>query len=299
MNNFGVIEVATERRTEAKLRKELELLDRDGGVGAAGARDAVIPIPAKAAKSQHKHTPNVRRILASQKTFANHLDDFHALQALGHGGPGNESTGGGGGGGGAPPASDAGGASHSHSSNSRGASTGHRRPTKKELAKQRAAAAAAARSASVATSGADTPMPDAAPADGDCRTGGGATKANDKEDGTSSASTLLRPYTGPRPPAHPRDADPLLVSRMPPLLTDDELRALLAAPPLTYAEARAKWPAPDQPDASFGGGRYPVRVFCEICGYWGRVRCTKCGTPVCALDCLEVHREDCITRYGL
>lgn len=45
--------------------------------------------------------------------------------------------------------------------------------------------------------------------------------------------------------------------------------------------------------------RYPPRYFCEVCGYWGRVRCTKCGARVCALDCLEVHREECLARYGL
>ncbi len=80
---------------------------------------------------------------------------------------------------------------------------------------------------------------------------------------------------------------------MPPLPTDDELRALVLGPPLTYGEARATVSSAD--DAR----RYPTRVFCEICGYWGRVRCTKCGTPVCALDCLELHREDCVTRYGM
>lgn len=78
---------------------------------------------------------------------------------------------------------------------------------------------------------------------------------------------------------------------MPPLPTDDELRGLVQGPPLTYPEARADYGDDER--------RYPTRVFCEICGYWGRVKCTKCGTPVCALDCLELHREECVTRYGL
>lgn len=84
------------------------------------------------------------------------------------------------------------------------------------------------------------------------------------------------------------DTDPLLVSRVPPAPTEAEIAALLSAPPLSYTEARGGW-----------SQRYPVRVFCGVCGYWGRVKCIKCGARVCALDCLELHREECITRYGL
>lgn len=87
------------------------------------------------------------------------------------------------------------------------------------------------------------------------------------------------------------DDDPLFASIVPDLPDSGELDALLNHPQLTYARARATWGPQDQ--------RYPVRTFCDVCGYWGRVRCSKCGTRVCALDCLEVHREDCITRYGL
>lgn len=82
------------------------------------------------------------------------------------------------------------------------------------------------------------------------------------------------------------------MSRVPPFPSDDELRALMTAPPLGYLDARAAWD-------EAGHGRYPVRVFCAVCGYWGRVKCLKCGTRVCALDCLEAHREECVTRYGL
>ncbi|KAL2170056.1 hypothetical protein VTG60DRAFT_5328 [Thermothelomyces hinnuleus] len=105
-------------------------------------------------------------------------------------------------------------------------------------------------------------------------------------------SAILPPYARPPPRPHPGDADPLLVSRVPPFPSDDELRALMTAAPLSYLEARAAW---DED----GPGRYPVRVFCAVCGYWGRVKCMKCGTRVCALDCLEAHREECVTRYGL
>ena len=104
-------------------------------------------------------------------------------------------------------------------------------------------------------------------------------------------SDFLRLDASHRPPSHPADGDPLLASRVPALPSDAELAALLAAPPLSYAEARAGWSEDDR--------RRPPRVFCELCGYWGRVRCIKCGVRVCALDCLELHRGGCIARYGL
>ncbi|EGX90530.1 HIT finger domain-containing protein [Cordyceps militaris CM01] len=103
-------------------------------------------------------------------------------------------------------------------------------------------------------------------------------------------SLLAPPHRSP-PPSHPGDADPLLVSRVPALPSEAVMRRLLAAPPLSYGEARGNWGG--------GGGGYPVRVFCAVCGYWGRVRCLKCGTRVCALECLEAHREECVTRYGI
>lgn len=98
---------------------------------------------------------------------------------------------------------------------------------------------------------------------------------------------LLPPYKTP-PPAHPGDSNPLLASRVPKPPKDEELRRLLAHPPLTYVEAQGTW---DE--------TYPTRAFCQVCGYWGRVRCMKCGTRVCALDCMETHKEECVTRYGM
>jgi hypothetical protein len=73
-----------------------------------------------------------------------------------------------------------------------------------------------------------------------------------------------------------RDAESLLAARVPETPSDAELRALLAVPPLTYKQARAGLTEED--------ARYPVRIFCSVCGYWGKVRCAKCGTRVCALD---------------
>ncbi|KAG5986045.1 hypothetical protein E4U54_005652 [Claviceps lovelessii] len=98
---------------------------------------------------------------------------------------------------------------------------------------------------------------------------------------------LPPPYQDP-PASLPGDHDVLLMSRVPQVPTDEELRKLLSQPPLPYLEA-----------LGHVDETYPRRVFCEVCGYWGRVRCLKCGTRVCALDCLETHREECVTRYGI
>jgi zinc finger HIT domain-containing protein 1 len=77
---------------------------------------------------------------------------------------------------------------------------------------------------------------------------------------------------------------------MPQMPTKEEIDKLLATPALSYNEARGAWTAEDI--------RKPVRVFCEVCGYWGRARCKRCGGRVCALECLGIHQEDCFTRYG-
>ncbi|UNI15133.1 hypothetical protein JDV02_001697 [Purpureocillium takamizusanense] len=227
-------------RQEAKARKEIEALDRDG------ARDASIPLPVKSGRAQVKYTPNVRRIMQSQKTFANHLDDFLALQALAEANPNAQ-------------------ASSSRPGVASGSGSG-KRPS--QVGKRDAATTSRQQSATAATTprDADTPMTDAGP---------------------TLPPVLPPPYRAP-PAAHPGDDDPLLMSRVPEVPSDEELRALLAHPPLTYLEALGR-----------RDGTYPTRTFCEVCGYWGRVRCMKCGTRVCALDCLETHREECVTRYGL
>jgi zinc finger HIT domain-containing protein 1 len=78
------------------------------------------------------------------------------------------------------------------------------------------------------------------------------------------------------------DVDPLLSieSSVPPPIKPAELEALLSAPPLSYAESHAAPPAP-------GGPRQ--RHFCDNCGYWGKIKCLKCGARVCGLECKDAH----------
>lgn len=206
--------------------------------------------------AQGKHTPNVRKILQSNKTFANHLDDFEAMQALAENNPAANQF------------------------------TAREPPSKQSNASRRKQSASRASSATARS----TPRPQA-----------------QKESPTSDAPPVLTPLEKedvkmedaptetPRPtaklPEGVGDVEMLLRPRVPEMPTDSELRALLAGPPLTYSQARGDWDEEDR--------RYPPRVFCSVCGYWGRVKCVKCGTRVCALECLDVHREECVTRYGL
>jgi len=78
-------------------------------------------------------------------------------------------------------------------------------------------------------------------------------------------------------------------SLLPPLPTQAQIMALLAQPPLSYNASRA---APSTSTA-------PPRKFCEICGYWGRVVCVKCGARVCGIECKEAHDESrCLKFYA-
>ncbi|KAK1754873.1 hypothetical protein QBC47DRAFT_382027 [Echria macrotheca] len=309
-NQSGLSLSDASARQDAKIRKDLEALDRDTH------KDVVIPIPTKGGRNT-KHTPNVRKILQSQKTFANHLDDYQALVALAETNPAaaaalhpviptNKPS--------APPST----ARNSPAPAAPTASSTKSTTTQTAAASRRSAAAAKraaakeakeakeakAKEAAAAPPPPPPPPPPEDPTPNDTTTDTEMTDAPPSEPTTAPSEpppqqpqsyppdgTILPAYQRPPPPSHPGDDDPLLVSVVPTFPTDEELRALMTALPLNYLEARAEWGDEE--------GRYPTRTFCEVCGYWGRVRCIKCGARVCALDCLEAHREECVTRYGL
>ncbi|OJD38097.1 hit finger domain [Diplodia corticola] len=88
--------------------------------------------------------------------------------------------------------------------------------------------------------------------------------------------------------APPMEEDaPLLCSVAPAAPSVQEIQALLAHPPLPYGAARAAPPNPEGP---------PRRQFCEICGYWGRIKCFKCAARVCGLECKRAHDETSCLR---
>ena len=82
------------------------------------------------------------------------------------------------------------------------------------------------------------------------------------------------------------EADPNIA----PLPSQAEMDALLNAPPLTYNQARSAPPPANAP---------PPRKFCEICGYWGRAKCMKCGNMTCSVHCKDTHDEHkCLKFYA-
>lgn len=77
------------------------------------------------------------------------------------------------------------------------------------------------------------------------------------------------------------------VARLP---NEAELEALLNAPPLTFNQARSAAPPADAP---------PPRRFCEVCGYFGRAKCMKCGAMTCSVLCKDTHDEHrCLKFYA-
>lgn len=296
-------------RHDAKLHKEIEQLQRDSIAG-----QAVIPVPSGGQRDKdgkiRGHTPNVRRILASQKTFANHLDDFEAWSRTQQQQPQD-------GAGGSAGQSAAGTPAPSVPAVAKKAAGGSAASKKGgSSSKARSTSNSNKKSATPAPADLDVIMVDAPPPSDDPNHASSSSsivgsKKEEPESTLLTAFTQFRPAPRPGdadpapepwPPAHhPGDDDPLLESWLPPLPTDEELRELVRAAPLSYTQARGVWPAAGaaEDEEDEGPVRYPARRFCEVCGYWGRVRCMKCGTRVCALDCLDVHREECVTRYGL
>ncbi|KAL3418989.1 HIT zinc finger [Phlyctema vagabunda] len=251
----------TTAKQDAKTLRELAALERENH------RDVSIPVPIRhrdnAGRVSHgKVTPGVRKILQSQKTFANHLSDFEALSVLASNLPQPVSVAI------ASPATRAGsGAGSAHPT-----STGKRSHKKKDPN---------APPVSTPLRRVSTPSQVTTPA---------SFKTESSHDMMVIDTPVLSSENIVPPTSHPGDHDLLLASKIPPIPTSAELEELLAAPALNYNEARGEWTENDR--------RKPVRQFCEVCGYWGRIKCTRCGGRVCALDCLGLHQEDCFTRYG-
>ena len=106
-----------------------------------------------------------------------------------------------------------------------------------------------------------------------------------------SAAPSSRPHT----PAEPQSSAEAIDTdddeeAIPDLPSTAELEVLLSAPPLTYNQARS---APRPPTAP------PPRTFCEVCGYFGRAKCMKCGAMTCSVMCKDTHDEQrCLKFYA-
>lgn len=87
----------------------------------------------------------------------------------------------------------------------------------------------------------------------------------------------------------PLEDEPLLKSYVPKAPSAEVMEALTTAPPLSYNAAHATFPATVRPQ----------RHFCEICGYWGTIKCLKCGARVCGLECKGAHDDGrCLKFYA-
>ncbi|KAG9644577.1 hypothetical protein KCU95_g13990, partial [Aureobasidium melanogenum] len=101
--------------------------------------------------------------------------------------------------------------------------------------------------------------------------------------------SFLKPYLVDSPSdLNKLQHDSLLSPPAPLTATTAEIEALLSAPQLSYNAARSAASPATAP---------PQRVFCEMCGYWGRVRCLKCGSRVCGLECKAAHEESRCIRF--
>lgn len=172
-------------------------------------------------------TPAVKRIVTSQKTFANHLNDEEAALANRPSEPSSSS---------AP------------------------RRTSGKIEKLTAAG----------------PKHRASPVQvGD---------SSDAMDTDTLATNAGAPYFRPAPspfPVTPEDSDPFFQSDLPQLPSREEIDALLARPALPFSQAVV---APTTSTAA-------ARQFCDICNYWGLVRCLRCNARVCGLQCKVRHEE--------
>ncbi|KAJ5669698.1 hypothetical protein N7462_010768 [Penicillium macrosclerotiorum] len=202
------------RRANAIVRHLAEL-DRENH------RDVQITVPAKPAKeagaraSRTKTTSNVRRILQSQKTFRNHLDDEEAAIAAGGGGVTVP-----------PGTANIGAAVPSRVKAKVAAARRSETPVSSSAARRKRPSAA------MAASSTPTPAPSAA-----------ETMTTDPEtDAEEKKPKLLKTE---------HDDDPLLRSYAPTMPSDRIMQRLLAEPALSYNASRARPPLSAQPPRSF------------------------------------------------
>jgi len=274
-------------RQASKIAKHIADLDRDNH------KDVQIAIPNKGrdvvsarAGTGKGMTSGVRKILQSQKTWANYLADEEAAIAVAAAAARERGVVEGGTGvGGAPGAATAGaGASATPRSLAVGAGRGRAKDPAKDGRRRKSTLKEVETvdedEQTVEVLDLPTPMDiDAA----------SAMPPPPLPPSASSTTATTIVTAQPTSKVEDDDSDPLTRSNLPCLPTAQELQALLAAPPLSYSSSRA---APSTSTA-------PPRRFCEMCGYWGRAKCMKCGARVCGIECRDAHEETrCLKFYA-
>ena len=75
------------------------------------------------------------------------------------------------------------------------------------------------------------------------------------------------------------EEEELLKADIPEYPTRAEIEKLIRGPPLSFAAAAAP-----ESEASV-----PFRKFCDMCSYWGMMKCSLCGSYICSLHCKMSH----------
>ncbi|KAF1982073.1 hypothetical protein K402DRAFT_397970 [Aulographum hederae CBS 113979] len=236
-------------RQERAIQSRLAELDKDN------TKDIQIPASIKSSRvTKPKTSTNVKKILQSQKTFANHLSDEEAMIALQISQPAVPSR--------SQPAKVGGGA-------------------QKTSGLSRPGVASSSRRTSTPTTPSNLSMgpPPLVVLDSSTTDTGAMAEAEAEAKAKAKAAF---PQDAKKPPLHPL----LLIDALT-APTEEEMEALLSAPPLSYSAARAVPPNSAGP---------PQRFFCEFCGYWGRIKCRQCGARICGLVCKGEHDQNC-ARY--
>ena len=58
-----------------------------------------------------------------------------------------------------------------------------------------------------------------------------------------------------------------------------------------HPQGLADAPGPNYLTAAAPPSKYPSRMLCQVCGYFGSYRCKKCGIPYCTIPCRDTHDE--------
>ena len=228
-------------------------------------KDVPIPIPkGDRDRKGRKVTSNVRRILGYSRNFGHYLADEQALIAAG----GSSSV--------AAPVGAVAGAG--------GVQKDGKRRSDKEVATP---ASRTSRQSGAMGPPATKPATPLKQEDKDAEmTSPSSSPKRSRSHSQSQTATPAKPLQQPTPAYDPSlDRDPLLRTlNLPSRPSESVMAQLLAEPPLSYSAARAKSLDPEK--------QVPPRHFCTMCGYWGKVKCRRCGERTCGLmECWRGHEQ--------
>ncbi|KAL4788356.1 hypothetical protein BJX76DRAFT_316297 [Aspergillus varians] len=253
-------------RTDVPARQANAIIRHLAELDRENHRDVAIAIPARkdaqprenaTRGTRTKVTSNVRRILQSQKTFRNYLDDEEAALAQ---------TG-----------SSAGASS---------AAATQRLPINKVT---KSSSSSLLRQSSTPATATTTPRRDASTSRAK-KDAAASKKPSDSTPAEPETESESQPHQQQESQQDQDDAqliksqydnDPLLKSYIPPAPSERIMRALLSEPPLTYNASRAGPPLTGK----------STRRFCCICGYWGKIRCRNCHQRTCGIECYKTHED--------